>query len=204
LPAIEYRIEPVKGIEKGGVLHLRGPNLMLGHYLQDEPGVLRPCHSALGEEWYDTGDIVEVDDDGFVLVHGRVRRFAKIAGEMISLDHIEQVARAASPAHFHAAVLALEEYGGESTVLFTTDPMLDRIVLQKAARALESRDLAVARKIVHVRALPVLRSGKTDYVSLGKMAQAERPRQRDRLLRSEVFGAVQQDRPPVSESSEVR
>jgi acyl-[acyl-carrier-protein]-phospholipid O-acyltransferase/long-chain-fatty-acid--[acyl-carrier-protein] ligase len=204
LPAIEYRIEPVKGIEKGGVLHLRGPNLMLGHYLQDEPGVLRPCHSALGEEWYDTGDIVEVDDDGFVLVHGRVRRFAKIAGEMISLDHIEQVARAASPAHFHAAVLALEEYGGESTVLFTTDPMLDRIVLQKAARALESRDLAVARKIVHVRALPVLRSGKTDYVRLGKMAQAERPRQRDRLLRSEVFGAVQQDLPPVSESSEVR
>jgi acyl-[acyl-carrier-protein]-phospholipid O-acyltransferase / long-chain-fatty-acid--[acyl-carrier-protein] ligase len=204
LPGIAHRIEPVKGIDKGGILHLRGPNLMLGHYLQDEPGVLRPCYSAIGNGWYDTGDIVEMDEEGFIVVHGRVRRFAKIAGEMVSLDHIEQVARTASPAHFHAVVLALEEYGGESTVLFTTDPVLDRITLQKTARALGSRDLAVARHIVRVRDLPVLRSGKTDYVSLGKMAQAERPRLRKGGLRSEVFRAFQQDRLPVSESSEVR
>lgn len=183
LPGVEYRVEPVGGIEKGGVLHLRGPNVMLGHYLKDQPGVLSPCRSPIGAEWYDTGDIVEVDDDGFVTVHGRMRRFAKIAGEMISLDHIEQVAREASPGHFHAAVLTVED--GESTVLFTTDPALDRITLQKAARGLGSRDLAVARHIVRLRELPVLRSGKTDYVSLGKMAQARRPgQQEDILLRS--------------------
>jgi acyl-[acyl-carrier-protein]-phospholipid O-acyltransferase/long-chain-fatty-acid--[acyl-carrier-protein] ligase len=204
LPGIAHRVEPVKGIEKGGVLHLRGPNLMLGYFLQDRPGVLRPCHSAIGEGWYDTGDIVEVDEDGFVVVHGRIRRFAKIAGEMVSLDHIEQVARTASPGHFHAVVLTLEEYGGESTVLFTTDPVLDRIELQKAARALGSRDLAVARQIVRMRALPLLRSGKTDYVSLEKMAQAERPRQRERRLRSDLFRALQRDRVPASDSSEVQ
>lgn len=204
LPGIEHRIEPVTGIEKGGVLHLRAPNLMLGHYLQDDPGVLRTCHSAIGAGWYDTGDIVEVDDDGFIVVHGRMRRFAKIAGEMISLDHIEQVARTASPAHFHAAVLVVEEFGGESTVLFTTDPALDRIMLQKAARSLGSRDLAVARKIVPVRELPVLRSGKTDYVSLGKLAQIERSQPQARSLQSSPVRVFRQARAASSEPSEVR
>jgi acyl-[acyl-carrier-protein]-phospholipid O-acyltransferase/long-chain-fatty-acid--[acyl-carrier-protein] ligase len=204
LPAIEYRIEPVNGIEKGGVLHLRGPNLMLGHYLRDQPGVLAPCRSAIGPGWYDTGDIVEVDEDGFVVIHGRMRRFAKIAGEMVSLDQIEQVAQAASPGHFHAAVLTVEEYGGESTMLFTTDPVLDRILLQKAARALGSRDLAVARQIVRVRELPVLRSGKTDYVSLGKMAQVQRPRQQEDIRPSSASRVFQKEHEPVSQPSEIR
>jgi acyl-[acyl-carrier-protein]-phospholipid O-acyltransferase/long-chain-fatty-acid--[acyl-carrier-protein] ligase len=203
LPGIEHRVEPVKGIEKGGVLHLRGPNLMLGHYLQDQPGVVEPCRSAIGPGWYDTGDIVEVDDDGFVIVHGRMRRFAKIAGEMVSLDHIEQVARAASPGHFHAAVLTVEEYGGESTVLFTTDPALDRIMLQKAARALGSRDLAVARQIMRVRELPVLRSGKTDYVRLGKMAEVQRPRQPENIRLDAASRVFQKEREPVSQPTEI-
>jgi acyl-[acyl-carrier-protein]-phospholipid O-acyltransferase/long-chain-fatty-acid--[acyl-carrier-protein] ligase len=204
LPGIEHRIEPVNGIEKGGVLHLRGPNLMLGHYLQDDPGVLRACRSAIGAGWYDTGDIVELDDDGFILVHGRMRRFAKIAGEMVSLDHIEQVARAASPAHFHAAILKVEEYGGETTVLFTTDAALDRIMLQKAARTLGSRDLAVARKIVLVRELPVLRSGKTDYPGLEKLAQIERLRPQVRAVAGASLRIFQQDRAELSESPEAR
>jgi acyl-[acyl-carrier-protein]-phospholipid O-acyltransferase/long-chain-fatty-acid--[acyl-carrier-protein] ligase len=204
LPGIEHRIEPISGIKKGGALYLRGPNLMLGHYLQDDPGVLRACRSAMGAGWYDTGDVVELDDDGFILVHGRMRRFAKIAGEMVSLDHIEQIARAASPAHFHAAVLKVEEYGGETTVLFTTDPALDRIMMQKAARALGSRDLAVARKIVPVRELPVLRSGKTDYLSLGKLAQIERSQPQTCAVPSSSPGVFQQERAPLSEPSEVR
>jgi acyl-[acyl-carrier-protein]-phospholipid O-acyltransferase/long-chain-fatty-acid--[acyl-carrier-protein] ligase len=203
LPAIEYRVEPVSGIERGGVLHVRGPNLMLGHYLQDQPGVVEPCRSAIGPGWYDTGDIVEVDDDGFVIVHGRMRRFAKIAGEMVSLDHIEQVARAASPGHFHAAVLTMEEYGGESTVLFTTDPVLDRIMLQKAARALGSRDLAVARQIMRVRELPVLRSGKTDYASLGKTAQVQQPRKQGGALPDSASRVFQKERESVSQPSEI-
>lgn len=172
LPLMQHCIEPVCGIDKGGVLHLKGPNVMLGHFLREAPGVLRPCGSAQGAGWYDTGDIVEIDDDGYVTIHGRMRRFAKIAGEMVSLDHVEQLACLASPAHFHAAVLTLEAYGGETTVLFTTDPALDRIALQKAARAVGSRELAVAREIVKVAALPVLGNGKIDYVSLGRMAQS--------------------------------
>lgn len=170
LPGVDFQLEPVAGIERGGVLHIRGPNLMLGYYCHEQPGVLQPPRSEVGAGWYNTGDVVEVDDDGFVTIHGRVRRVAKIAGEMVSLDQIEQVARAASPEHHHAAVLTVQNFGGESTVLFTTDPDLSRVMLQKAARELGSQELAVARRIVQVRELPLLGSGKTDYARLGQTA----------------------------------
>ncbi len=175
LPAVDYRLAPVAGIEKGGVLHIRGPNLMLGHYLYDQPAVLQPPRSEIGAGWYNTGDVVDVDEDGFVTIHGRVRRFAKIAGEMVSLDQIEEVAREASPERLHAAVLSMQDFGGESTVLFTTDPHLTRMMLQRAARELGGQELAVARRIVHVRELPLLGSGKTDYVTLGQVAQQNAP-----------------------------
>jgi acyl-[acyl-carrier-protein]-phospholipid O-acyltransferase/long-chain-fatty-acid--[acyl-carrier-protein] ligase len=139
---------------------------MRGYYLYDRPCELQPPRSEAGEGWYNTGDIVELDDEGYVTVHGRVKRFAKIAGEMISLEAVEQIANHASPAHEHAATLELVSQTGESTVLFTTDPRLDRIALQKAARELGAQDLAVARRVVHVATLPLLGSGKTDYVRL--------------------------------------
>jgi len=100
-------------------------------------------------------------------------------------------------------VLTVEEYGGESTVLFTTDPALDRIMLQKAARALGSRDLAVARQIMRVRELPVLRSGKTDYVRLGKMAEVQRPRQPENIRLDAASRVFQKEREPVSQPTEI-
>jgi acyl-[acyl-carrier-protein]-phospholipid O-acyltransferase/long-chain-fatty-acid--[acyl-carrier-protein] ligase len=158
------------GITRGGVLHVKGANLMQGYYLYGEPAVLKPPQSEAGEGWYNTGDIVEIDEDGFVTIHGRVKRFIKIAGEMVSLEVVESIARHASPHHRHAATVELVQRSGESTVLFTTDPELTRAVLQKAARDLGSQDLAVARRVVHVRELPLLGSGKTDYVTLGSIA----------------------------------
>ena len=172
LPGIEHRIVPVPGIGRGGVLHVRGPNLMRGYYLYDAPEQLQPPRSEVGEGWYNTGDVVEVDDDGYVTIHGRVKRFAKIAGEMISLEAVERIACCASPGHQHAATLELLSQSGESTVLFTTDPRLDRAALQRAARELGAQDLAVARRVVHVATLPLLGSGKTDYVTLRTLADA--------------------------------
>jgi acyl-[acyl-carrier-protein]-phospholipid O-acyltransferase/long-chain-fatty-acid--[acyl-carrier-protein] ligase len=96
LPGMDHALETIDGIEQGGVLHIRGPNLMLGYYRYANPGVIEPPKSSFGEGWYNTGDVVEVDADEFVRISGRVKRFAKIAGEMISLDVIEQVAREAS------------------------------------------------------------------------------------------------------------
>jgi acyl-[acyl-carrier-protein]-phospholipid O-acyltransferase/long-chain-fatty-acid--[acyl-carrier-protein] ligase len=178
LPGIEHRIMPMAGIARGGLLHVRGPNLMQGYYLYERPGILQPPASEAGEGWYDTGDVAELDADGFVTIHGRVRRFAKIAGEMIPLEAVERIAQHASPGHQHAATLELLSQAGESTVLFTTDPHLDRVALQRAARELGAQDLAVARRVVHVASLPLLGSGKTDYVTLRSLADSESARGR--------------------------
>lgn len=93
LPCIKHRLIPVDGIETGGMLHVRGPNLMSGYYLFDAPGKLQAPSSELGEGWYETGDMVAIDDDGFVSIVGRVKRFAKVAGEMVSLEQVEKIAR---------------------------------------------------------------------------------------------------------------
>jgi acyl-[acyl-carrier-protein]-phospholipid O-acyltransferase/long-chain-fatty-acid--[acyl-carrier-protein] ligase len=166
LPGIDYALEIVEGIEKGAVLHVRGPNLMLGYYRYANPGQLEPPKSSFGEGWYNTGDVVELDADEFVRICGRAKRFAKIAGEMISLDVIEQVARQASPEADHAAVLLAQDFSGETTVLFTTDAKLSRGQLADAARSLGTHDLSVARRIIHIPEMPLLATGKTDYVGL--------------------------------------
>lgn len=171
LPGLEYRLLPVPGIDRGGALHVRSPNLMRGYYFYEAPGVLQPVQSELGPDWYTTGDVVEVDEDGYVTILGRVKRFAKIAGEMISLEVVERIAALASPGQRHAATIEHVAAGGESTVLFTTDQTLDRITLLKAAREIGAPELAVAKRIVHLAELPILGSGKTDYVSLKAMAE---------------------------------
>ncbi|MDB5865921.1 MAG: bifunctional 2-acylglycerophosphoethanolamine acyltransferase/acyl-ACP synthetase [Betaproteobacteria bacterium] len=169
LPRIESRTVAVPGIQGGCALHVRSPHLMTGYYFSDEPGVLHTPRSEVGVGWYNTGDVVDIDDDGYVTILGRVKRFAKIAGEMVSLELVERIAYAASPEHKHAATVEQISGSGESTVLFTTDARLDRLTLVKAARQTGAQDLAVARRIVKVASLPLLGSGKTDYVTLKRM-----------------------------------
>lgn len=166
LPHMEYRLIPVPGIAAGGALHVRGPNLMSGYLCSDRPGELVPPRSEAGIGWHDTGDIVEIDAEGFVTVIGRTRRFAKIAGEMVSLDAVERVAYHASPQHRHAAVLACGPVHGEGICLFTTDRTLDRASLMRAARECSVSHLAAPRSIHGVDELPQLGNGKTDYVAL--------------------------------------
>jgi acyl-[acyl-carrier-protein]-phospholipid O-acyltransferase / long-chain-fatty-acid--[acyl-carrier-protein] ligase len=166
LPGMETRLESIPGIEKGGRLLVRGPNVMMGYYLYDQPGILQ----APADGWYDTGDVVDIDAQGFIRILGRVKRFAKIAGEMVSLETVEAVAHAASPEHQHAASTQPDTQRGETIVLFSTDAGLSRDMLQAAARKLGSPDLAVPKKIVTLETLPVLGTGKTDYVTLRTMA----------------------------------
>lgn len=172
LPGMEQQLVSVPGIERGGVLHVRGPNVMSGYYLYDNPGVLKTPTSEIGDGWYSTGDVVGMDEDGFVQILGRVKRFAKIAGEMVSLEVVEQIANRASPAMQHAASTQTDAQRGENIVLFTTDAGLTRETLKNAAKELGSPELAIARKIVCVKELPLLGTGKTDYVSLKNMAEA--------------------------------
>ena len=178
LPGLHAELVAVPGIAAEGdhgprgMLHVRGPNLMSGYLRAERPGVIEPPASSVGEGWYETGDVVEIDEEGFVRIVGRVKRFAKIAGEMVSLEVVEKLAVAAAPAHAHAASSQVDAGKGEALVLFTTDPVLDRDALLAAARAQGASELSVARKIVRVPALPLLGTGKIDYVTLKQWAEA--------------------------------
>ena len=172
LPCIEYELEPVPGIERGGALYVKGPNVMKGYLLFDQPGVIQPP-AARGAGWYATGDIVDMDERGFVTILGRIKRFAKIAGEMISLEVVEKNATAAAPSFIHAASTRSDAAKGEALVLFTTAPGLTREQLVAAAQSQGLPELSVPRIIRHVDAIPLLGSGKTDYVTLKRMAEAD-------------------------------
>lgn len=165
LPLIEHRLEPVPGIEEGGRLMLRGPNVMSGYLRPEEPGVLSPPEQG----WHDTGDIVRIDDEGFVTISGRAKRFAKLAGEMVSLAVSEQIAAAAYPDYRHAVVAVPDARRGERLVLVSEAPSIARDLLVDAARREGLPEIAIPRDAVTVAALPLLGSGKTDYAKVPQL-----------------------------------
>ena len=159
LPGIQWRLEPVLGIERGGKLWVRGPNVMLGYLRATAPGVLeRPAGG-----WYDTGDIVDVDAQRFVTILGRAKRFAKIGGEMVSMPAAEALAIAVWPGAHHAVLSVPDARKGEQLVLLTTREDATARALVGEARARGVPELQVPRVIHVVRAVPLLGSGKTDY-----------------------------------------
>ena len=167
VPGLEHKLESIPGIENGGLLHVKGENVMMGYYLFDAPGVLKPPVDG----WYNTGDIVELDAEGYVHIKGRVKRFAKVAGEMVSLEVVEHIACTCAPDKLHAASSIADAQRGESIILFTTDKKLKREDLQMVAKNLGLPELAVARRIIAVEEIPLLGTGKTDYVTLKQMAE---------------------------------
>jgi len=171
VPGIECRFEPVEGLANAGVLHVRGANVMSGYLLENRPGEVEPVSSVFGEGWYNTGDVAAMDEDGFLHIVGRMKRFAKVAGEMVSLELVERIAAEASPDCQHAATAVREAGRGESILLFTEDARLRRERLLEAARELGAPELAIPRRIVHVEELPLLGTGKKDYVRLRRMAE---------------------------------
>src|SRR5574337_420042 len=172
LPAIEYRLDPVPGITAGGMLSVRGPNVMSGYCRYDAPGKLEPPATKAGPGWYETGDVVSIDEEGFVSIVGRVKRFAKVAGEMVSLEVVEKLAVQASPVAQHGASTQTDSARGENIVLFTTDPGLTREALAESAKRLGVPEIAVPRKVLNLGALPLLGTGKLDYPSLKRLAEA--------------------------------
>lgn len=168
LPGIAYRLEPVAGIERGGRLFVSGPNVMLGYLRAETPGQIEPVDGG----WYDTGDIVEIDEVGFVTIAGRAKRFAKVAGEMVSLTLVENNAVATWPEHQHAAVSIEDERKGEQVVLVTDNPDADRDALLRKSKELGYAEIMVPRTILVADAIPLLGTGKVDYVTVRELARA--------------------------------
>jgi acyl-[acyl-carrier-protein]-phospholipid O-acyltransferase/long-chain-fatty-acid--[acyl-carrier-protein] ligase len=144
---------------------------MAGYLLADRPGVLQPPE----EGWHDTGDIVRIDAEGFVTIAGRAKRFAKLAGEMVSLAVAERIAIAAYPEYRHAVVALPDARRGERLVLVSEAPAVAREALVAAAQRERLPELAVPRDVVTVAALPLLGSGKTDYPAAQRLAEASAP-----------------------------
>lgn len=165
MPGIETRLDPVPGITEGAQLSVRGPNVMLGYLKNDALGVLCPPPDG----WYDTGDIVAIDANGFVTIKGRTKRFAKIAGEMVSLTAVETWINAAFPADIHAVVAVPDDKKGEQLVLVTTRVGLNRDDLLTAARGAGASELMIPRQIKITEAMPMLGTGKVDYVGVRAM-----------------------------------
>jgi acyl-[acyl-carrier-protein]-phospholipid O-acyltransferase / long-chain-fatty-acid--[acyl-carrier-protein] ligase len=165
-PLMEYRVEPVPGIEEGGRLSVRGPNVMLGYLRAENPGALEP----LPDGWHDTGDIVSMDTAGFITIKGRAKRFAKIAGEMVSLSAVEAMAATLWPQSMSVAVSIPDQRKGERIALLTTQRDADRTSMQLQAKASGASELAVPASVQFVDKLPLLGSGKTDYVAATALA----------------------------------
>ncbi len=166
LPMISARLEPVDGIEQGGRLWLAGPNVMLGYMLADRPGELQP----LSDAWHDSGDIVSFDGDGYMTIRGRAKRFAKIAGEMVSLGAIEMLISSLWPEDRHAAVSVPDKRKGERIILITTHDKPDKSEIQTHGKKAGATELMFPADIIEVDEIPVLGSGKTDYVEARRVA----------------------------------
>lgn len=169
LPGIEHRLEPVAGVDRGGRLHVRGPNVMQGYLLAERPGTRVPPATDYGEGWYDTGDVVDIDEDGFITIKGRAKRFAKIGGEMISLTVVEEMAGRVWPDAQHAAVVVPDPKKGEAIVLVTDRGDADRQALAECLRAEGLSELHLPREMKIVEKMPLLATGKVDYVTVAGM-----------------------------------
>jgi acyl-[acyl-carrier-protein]-phospholipid O-acyltransferase/long-chain-fatty-acid--[acyl-carrier-protein] ligase len=165
LPGMEARLEKVEGVEEGGRLVVRGPNVMRGYLRVERPGVLEPPP----EGWYDTGDIVTIDTQGFVTIKGRAKRFAKVGGEMVSLAAVEILAAELWPDALSAVVAVPDPRKGERLILVTQQKDASRSVFLAFARERGAAELMIPSEILNIDKMPLLGSGKVDLVSLAKL-----------------------------------
>ena len=168
LPGMECRVEQVEGVTEGGRLFVRGPNVMKGYLNADANAKFQ----SLGG-WYDTGDIVSVDADNFLHILGRLKRFAKVSGEMVSLTAVEEALAGAFLHYglrFAVAVVARpDEDKGERLIAVTNEPRLTLEEIRAAIKAKGLSNLAVPREVKAVREIPKLGTGKVNHRELEKL-----------------------------------
>jgi acyl-[acyl-carrier-protein]-phospholipid O-acyltransferase / long-chain-fatty-acid--[acyl-carrier-protein] ligase len=169
LPGMQARLDKVEGIDEGGRLHVKGPTVMLGYLRADKPGELeRPP-----EGWHDTGDIVNIDEQGFVAIKGRAKRFAKIGGEMVSLAAVEMLAADLWPNNISAVAAVPDVRKGERLILVTDKHGATRADFQAYARSQHASELMMPAEVIVLDKLPLLGSGKVDFMALQKFVREQ-------------------------------
>jgi acyl-[acyl-carrier-protein]-phospholipid O-acyltransferase/long-chain-fatty-acid--[acyl-carrier-protein] ligase len=169
-PGMEAKLQKVEGVEEGGRLFVKGPNVMLGYLRVENPGVLeRPP-----EGWHDTGDIVTIDAQGFIAIQGRAKRFAKVGGEMVSFAAVEALAGDLWPEWVSAVVSVPDARKGERLLLYTNNEKATRSDFIAFARSRHASELMIPAEVIVMAKLPMLGSGKVDLLNLAKMAKEER------------------------------
>jgi acyl-[acyl-carrier-protein]-phospholipid O-acyltransferase/long-chain-fatty-acid--[acyl-carrier-protein] ligase len=170
MPGISWKLEKVPGISSGKKMLINGPNIMLGYLKTDNPGIIQPptfmIDGKLEHGWYDTGDIVEVDEDHYVTIKGRFKRFAKIAGEMVSLPAIEEAINVLWPQFQNAAISISDPRKGEAVVIVTTNPEPLREDVANYFHQNGYAEILCPKKLIFMKEIPVLGTGKIDYVSI--------------------------------------
>ena len=169
MPGMTARLDPVPGVEEGGRLYVKGPNVMLGYLKVDNPGVIEPPPDG----WHDTGDIVTIDAQGFVTIKGRAKRFAKIGGEMISLAAVEHLAFELWPNVPSAVAAVPDPRKGEKLVLVTEKTGAKRADFQAFAKTKGASELMIPADILVVDKVPLLGTGKLDYVGVTRLVQEQ-------------------------------
>ena len=157
----------IPGIEEGGKLLVHGPNVMKGYLLANNPGELIPPQ----DNWYDTGDIVDIDEQGFISIKGRAKRFAKIGGEMVSLTAVESYLSNLWPNAAHAVVALKEQKKGEQLILFTEQRDAERSAIIAYTKQEGIGELSNPKTIHIIDEIPLLGTGKLDYVSIKELAE---------------------------------
>lgn len=164
LPGIAYQLESVDGIKAGGQLLVKGPNIMKGYLIHGKG--FQPA-----DEWYKTGDLVDVDVDGYLSIKSRLKRFAKIGGEMVSLNLVEELASQCYGHSDFASVTVADQRKGEKVLLYTSDKSVRLEQLRAYLAEKKYSPLLLPASIQFMEKLPLLGSGKTDYVTLKQIAE---------------------------------
>lgn len=164
LPEIKYKLQKIEGVLTGGKLLLQSDNVMLGYIKADKVGVLQKQR-----DWYDTGDIVNIDEEGFVSICGRAKRFAKIGGEMISLTAVEQVIEKMYPQSILGVLTEADEKKGEKLVLVISEKNVRLDEIRQCFKKQEISELWCPKRIIYMPQPPLLGNGKFDYLAAKKL-----------------------------------
>jgi acyl-[acyl-carrier-protein]-phospholipid O-acyltransferase/long-chain-fatty-acid--[acyl-carrier-protein] ligase len=142
---------------------------MLGYLRANNPGVLEPPP----EGWHDSGDIVTIDDQGFITIKGRAKRFAKVGGEMVSLAAVEMLAAELWPNSITAVSAVPDARKGERLIMVTDKHGATRADFMAYARSKHAAELMFPAEVIVLDKLPLLGSGKVDQLAVDKFVREQ-------------------------------